>query len=244
MWSRSLARASSPAGWPGGKCTCGSPQRSRVHCTNRSSNLVQVNRLVRPRFSKLCLVQVFLLRDEGPASPSRYLLREIAVDPFVNKLIPSYFGPVVLPGFEVTQDSTSRTGCANRLRSAVLLLLLALCSSAILQALDPGRHIDQYGHDVWTSQHGLPGQAVYQILQSPDGYLWLRTSAGLVRFDGVRFVSMDAAVGSEPVESHRERRGRQLAAEDHFQDCALQGWGLFRLPPSGATSRWRNSGDL
>ena len=150
---------------------------------------------------KAVLVQVFLLRDEGPASPSRYLLREIAVDPFVNKLIPSYFGPVVLPGFEVTQDSTSRTGCADRLRSAVLLLLLALCSSAILQALDPGRHIDQYGHDVWTSQHGLPGQAVYQILQSPDGYLWLRTSAGLVRFDGVRFVSMDAAVGSEPVKA-------------------------------------------
>jgi diguanylate cyclase (GGDEF)-like protein len=42
---------------------------------------------------------------------------------------------------------------------------------------------------------------VYQILQTPDGYLWLRTSAGLVRFDGVRFVAMDAVIGSGPVKA-------------------------------------------
>src|SRR5208283_1469737 len=57
----------------------------------------------------------------------------------------------------------------------------------------------QYGHDTWTSQSGLPGEAVYQILQTPDGYLWLRTSAGLVRFDGVRFVLVDPVVGKEPL---------------------------------------------
>ena len=66
-------------------------------------------------------------------------------------------------------------------------------------ALDREKHIDQYGHDVWTSQNGLPGEAVYQILQSPDGYLWLRTSAGLVRFDGVRFVLVKPAVAGHPV---------------------------------------------
>ena len=121
--------------------------------------------------------------------------------PFVNDLVSLYFGPLVHTGFEVTQCSTSQRGCANRLRRAVFLFLLVLSCSATLQALDPGRFIDQYGHDVWTSQHGLPGQAVYQILQSPDGYIWLRTSAGLVRFDGVRFVSMDEAVGSEPVKA-------------------------------------------
>ena len=164
--------------------------------------------------------------------------------PFVNDLVSLYFGPLVHTGFEVTQCSTSQRGCANRLRRAVFLFLLVLSCSATLQALDPGRFIDQYGHDVWTSQHGLPGQAVYQILQSPDGYIWLRTSAGLVRFDGVRFVSMDEAVGSEPVKSHRDRRGWRPAAEDHFEDCALQGWSVFRLPPSCTTSGWRNQGNL
>jgi signal transduction histidine kinase/ligand-binding sensor domain-containing protein/FixJ family two-component response regulator len=68
-------------------------------------------------------------------------------------------------------------------------------------ALDPAKHIGQYGHDMWTSQQGLPGQAVEQILQSADGYLWLRTAAGLVRFDGVRFTLMDAVAGNEPVKA-------------------------------------------
>ena len=67
------------------------------------------------------------------------------------------------------------------------------------KGLDRDKLIDQYGHDVWTSQSGLPGVAVYQILQSPDGYLWLRTSAGLVRFDGVRFVLVTPVVGGHPI---------------------------------------------
>ncbi|HYW67700.1 MAG TPA: response regulator [Candidatus Dormibacteraeota bacterium] len=82
---------------------------------------------------------------------------------------------------------------------ACTLLMFILCSAGLTRALDGDKNIDQYGHDTWTSQNGLPGEAVYQILQTPDGYLWLRTSAGLVRFDGVRFVLVDPAVSGKPV---------------------------------------------
>jgi signal transduction histidine kinase/CheY-like chemotaxis protein/ligand-binding sensor domain-containing protein len=75
-----------------------------------------------------------------------------------------------------------------------------VCLGGLAHGLDPQRNIDQYGHDTWTSQNGLPGEAVYQILQSQDGYLWLRTSAGLVRFDGVRFVLTDPVVGNRAVD--------------------------------------------
>ncbi len=85
------------------------------------------------------------------------------------------------------------------------LPLLLLYAAVHALALDPSKHIGQYGHDTWTAQNGLPGEAVYQILQSPDGYLWLRTSAGLVRFDGVRFVLTDPLVAghaiTEPVKA-------------------------------------------
>ena len=88
-------------------------------------------------------------------------------------------------------------------RTALLALVAALSFSSAALALDPGKNIDQYSHDFWTSQNGLIGEAVYQILQTPDGYLWLRTSAGLVRFDGVRFVLIQPVVNdksiSEPV---------------------------------------------
>jgi PAS domain S-box-containing protein len=72
-------------------------------------------------------------------------------------------------------------------------------STLVATGLDSHRNIDQYGHKLWTSQSGLPGEAVYQVLQTSDGYLWLRTSAGLVRFDGVRFVRIDPSVDDEPI---------------------------------------------
>src|SRR5271166_6305067 len=92
----------------------------------------------------------------------------------------------------------------NLLACLFFMFALAVSAAGVL-ALDRNKNIDQYGHESWTSQSGLPGEAVYQILQTPDGYLWLRTSAGLVRFDGVRFLLMDLTVAgkavNEPVKS-------------------------------------------
>jgi signal transduction histidine kinase/CheY-like chemotaxis protein/ligand-binding sensor domain-containing protein len=73
--------------------------------------------------------------------------------------------------------------------------------ASVAFSLDPRKQIDQYAHDSWNSRRDFPGDAVYQILQTSDGYLWLRTAGGLIRFDGVHFVPMDAVVGKEPVKA-------------------------------------------
>src|ERR1700744_4290478 len=39
----------------------------------------------------------------------------------------------------------------------------------------------------WQSDKGLPNNTVFGLTQTPDGYLWLGTSVGLVSFDGNRF---------------------------------------------------------
>ena len=90
-----------------------------------------------------------------------------------------------------------------RKAGVVLLAVVILLSGAVdsLRALDPRKQIGQYGHDTWTPERGLIGEAVYQILQSKDGYLWIRTGAGLSRFDGVRFTAMDAEIGNSPVKA-------------------------------------------
>jgi signal transduction histidine kinase/ligand-binding sensor domain-containing protein len=54
-------------------------------------------------------------------------------------------------------------------------------------ALDPGKRLTQYNRVVFDEAAGLPQSSVFAIAQSPDGYLWLGTGAGLARFDGVSF---------------------------------------------------------
>jgi ligand-binding sensor domain-containing protein len=51
--------------------------------------------------------------------------------------------------------------------------------------------VAQYRFDNWTTENGLPQNSVLTITQTPDGYLWLATFNGLVRFDGVRFTVFD-----------------------------------------------------
>ena len=71
-------------------------------------------------------------------------------------------------------------------RSVTLAVMACLLSAA--HALDPHRKISQYVREKWSAANGLPGGAVHAIAQSPDGYLWIGTDKGLVRFDGFSFL--------------------------------------------------------
>ena len=55
-------------------------------------------------------------------------------------------------------------------------------------AAAPGPSVPAYVQRVWRTQDGLPENRIRAICQTPDGYLWIGTSGGLARFDGVRFV--------------------------------------------------------
>jgi len=57
--------------------------------------------------------------------------------------------------------------------------------------LDPAKALTQYAHGSWHVADGLPQDNVISIAQTPDGYLWLGTEEGLVRFDGLRFTVFD-----------------------------------------------------
>ncbi len=57
--------------------------------------------------------------------------------------------------------------------------------------LDPEKRISQYTRTVWTASDGLPQNTVQAVLQTRDGYVWLATEEGLVRFDGVKFDVFD-----------------------------------------------------
>src|ERR1051326_526337 len=59
--------------------------------------------------------------------------------------------------------------------------------SAAMQAANHRSLPDGYTRRVWQTQDGLPENTVQAFAQTPDNYLWIGTSGGLVRFDGADF---------------------------------------------------------
>ncbi len=68
-------------------------------------------------------------------------------------------------------------------------VLLAGCGAAV--ALEPTTPLGEYGRQSWGMENGLPQNSVHALVQTRDGFLWLGTEAGLVRFDGVSFLVLD-----------------------------------------------------
>lgn len=60
-------------------------------------------------------------------------------------------------------------------------------ATAFALALDPHQSLRHYGYQSWQTDNGLPQNTVHAVLQTRDGYIWLATEAGLVRFDSVKF---------------------------------------------------------
>src|SRR5882762_4252951 len=88
----------------------------------------------------------------------------------------------------ITADRASR----SILLGSVVLFFLTIPASA----LDPNRRISQYAHTAWRVQDGAFSGTPHAITQTADGYLWIGTDVGLVRFDGVRFVPWTAPDGT------------------------------------------------
>src|SRR6266567_3407492 len=116
-----------------------------------------------------------------------------------------------------------------------LALTLPTVASAQTGApgLDPQRPIRQYLHDIWTIDQGLPQNGILAIAQGRDGYLWLGTEAGLVRFDGVTFTTFTTANTSALQDNYIS-----AVMVDSSDDVLVGSWvgGVSRLAGGAGTS--------
>jgi len=107
----------------------------------------------------------------------------------------------------------------------VCLFLALACSCAA--AFDSDRTIAQFAHTAWGPKDGSPG-AIEALAQSVDGYLWLGSSDGLYRFDGVVF------------EHYQPQSGGSLPTQAIYSLLALPNGDLWIGFSSGAISLLRN----
>jgi ligand-binding sensor domain-containing protein len=122
-----------------------------------------------------------------------------------------------------------RSALAKVLQSVRVGLLL-LAGSQPAQALDAANLLTQYAHSGWTPQeNGFTGTPL-TISQTSDGYVWIGTTAGLIRFDGVKFVKWTPPAGQELPSPYVDSL---LATSD----------GALWIGTQGGLSRWQ-SGQL
>ena len=81
--------------------------------------------------------------------------------------------------------------------SAALFLSILLASCACALASDNSLDVSQYAHTAWKIREGFTKGTIFSIAQTPDGYLWLGTEFGLVRFDGVQAIPWKPPAGEQ-----------------------------------------------
>lgn len=93
----------------------------------------------------------------------------------------------------------------------------------------------EYVSRTWTAADGLPGNSVTDIIQASNGYIYLGTYDGLVRFDGVEFETYNRSGDSKyPF----------VSARTVFEDSNGNIWngsndeGIFKITPEGEVHKF------
>ncbi len=134
-----------------------------------------------------------------------------------------------MPGVEAATPAAS--GWPGILRACVLAyaFLLVAFAAGPARALDPALPPERYTVTRWNADDGLPHGQIHAISQDGDGFLWVATWEGTVRFDGRSFRAVEAL-------NHPD--GRRLASRLLLRDgdsvlVGVDHLGLMRVPAGG-----------
>jgi ligand-binding sensor domain-containing protein/signal transduction histidine kinase len=108
-----------------------------------------------------------------------------------------------------------------------LVLALGLCAASCR-----GEIAENYMVRLWQTQDGLPEQTVQAVAQTRDGYLWIGTTGGLLRFDGSRFMTFER--GNTPALKENSVFSL-MTSRDGTLWIGTEGGGLVRLDEGGFT---------
>jgi signal transduction histidine kinase/ligand-binding sensor domain-containing protein len=126
-----------------------------------------------------------------------------------------------------TAKHASKTVKLDTPKLLLFCFVLFFFTLSPVAALDTSRQISQYGHTAWRIEEGVFAGAPNAMAQTTDGYIWIGTQAGVVRFDGVRFVPWRPPEGKELPSS---RITSLLGARD----------GSLWIGTGAGLARWKN----
>ena len=96
---------------------------------------------------------------------------------------------------DAAEEAVRRSSCSGGTPGATalcgLLAALLLCCGLPGLALEPSTPLANYSRQSWGMENGLPQNTVQSLVQTRNGFVWLGTEVGLVRFDGYSFAVFD-----------------------------------------------------
>jgi signal transduction histidine kinase/ligand-binding sensor domain-containing protein len=116
--------------------------------------------------------------------------------------------------------------------AAAWLLASSATGLALGLGLEPTTPLASYGRQAWGMENGLPQNTVQALAQTPDGFIWLGTEVGLVRFDGNGFQVFDknTALGTN---------GSALPGND-IRSLLVARDGALWIGTSDGLARWKD----
>lgn len=130
--------------------------------------------------------------------------------------------------------------------AACLVGMLATATTSRVMRAQSSPASESFVTQSWTVRDGLPVNSVTWLLQSRDGYIWIATFDGLVRFDGARFTVFNAAnspgLPSNRIIELRETRDSSLWLVNEQRQLVRFRHGVFThfAAPQGLTSTVRS----
>ncbi|HYE32569.1 MAG TPA: two-component regulator propeller domain-containing protein [Methylomirabilota bacterium] len=124
----------------------------------------------------------------------------------------------------VDQGSLGR----RRALLAFVSCVLAAWLAAVASAFSAEAASNEFIFDRWSTEDGLPENSIFSMAQTPDGFLWMATFAGLVRFDGKEFTVFDAS-------NTPELRDDRIVTVDVGPEGSL-----WVASASGEVARWKS----
>ncbi len=127
--------------------------------------------------------------------------------------------------------------------SSILLAAAVSCfaQKASNSSFSRDTFLSEYVSRTWTAANGLPGNTITDMIQDSTGYMYIGTYDGLVRFDGVEFVTYN--------KNYDDKYGF-ISARNVFEDSLVNIWtgsndeGLFCIKKDGSVTAYSTENGL
>ena len=116
-----------------------------------------------------------------------------------------------------------------RLLVFITTIFVVVSPVAAIDTVDPVRQPDNYSTVLYDNTNGLPTAEANAIVQTSEGFIWIGSYGGLIRYDGNTFVRMDSTTGVASVVSLYVDSNDRLWIGTNDTGLALMENGKFRI---------------